>query len=284
MSKVAVVTDSNGAISQEEAKELGIYVIPMPFYIDGTLCYEGVDLSENEFYKKMEENVEITTSQPSPADVVALWEQLLEEYDEIVHIPMSSALSGTCETAMMLAKEYEGKVQVVNNCRISVSLREAVLDALSMAERGRNAAKIKRILEMQKHEASIYITVDTLKYLKKGGRITSAAAAIGTALNIKPVLSIQCDKLDNFGKARGWKAAKRMMLEAIDHDLNGQFIEKDVVLYIATNCGMEETDAWKKEVEEYFPGYEVQVASLSLSIACHIGPGAVGIAAVKIAR
>ena len=284
MSKIAVVTDSNSGITQKQAEELGIHVIPMPFYIDGELYYEDINLSQEQFYQSLSEDSVVSTSQPTPADILMLWNRLLEEHDEIIHIPMSSSLSSSCETAMMLATEYEGKVQIVDNKRISVSQKESVLDAIAMVKRGRNAAKIKRLLEMQKLEASIYITVDTMKYLKKGGRVTSSAAAIGTVLNIKPVLQIHGDKLDILAKVRGLKSAKKCMLDAIDHDLNGQFIEKDVVLYIATSCSKDETMLWKKEVEARFPGYDVLVEPLSLSIACHIGPGAIGIGAVKLAR
>ena len=256
----------------------------MPFFIDGELYYEDITLSQEQFYRKLGEESEITTSQPSPGDVMDLWDKLLEEYEEVLYIPMSSGLSSSCENAMILAEDYENKVYVVDNQRISVSLKESVLDALALVEKGKRAAQIKRLLEMQKLEASIYITVDTLKYLKKGGRITPAAATIGSALNIKPVLQIQGDKLDSYAKVRGWKAAKKSMMEAIDNDLNGRFIEKDVVLYIATTCSKEETAEWKAEVQERFPQFEVMEEPLSLSIACHTGPGAKGIGVVKLAR
>lgn len=284
MEKIAVVTDSNSGFTQKRATELGIHVIPMPFFIDGELYYEDITLSQEQFYRKLGEESEITTSQPSPGDVMDLWDKLLEEYEEVLYIPMSSGLSSSCENAMILAEDYENKVYVVDNQRISVSLKESVLDALALVEKGKRAAQIKRLLEMQKLEASIYITVDTLKYLKKGGRITPAAATIGSALNIKPVLQIQGDKLDSYAKVRGWKAAKKSMMEAIDNDLNGRFIEKDVVLYIATTCSKEETAEWKAEVQERFPQFEVMEEPLSLSIACHTGPGAKGIGVVKLAR
>ena len=204
MGTVAIVTDSNSGITQKEAAELGIRVISMPFYIDEELYYEDITLTQEEFYKKLENDSDISTSQPSPADVMELWEELLESYDEIIHIPMSSGLSSSCETAVMLSQDFEGKVHVIDNQRISVTQRQSVMDAIEMAEKGMDAAKIEEVLMREKLEASIYITVDTLKYLKKGGRVTPAAAALGTVLNLKPVLQIQGEKLDSFAKVRGW--------------------------------------------------------------------------------
>ena len=203
MSKVAIVTDSNSGITQEQGKELGIFVLPMPFFIDGELYLEDITLSQSEFYEKLGADSDISTSQPSPGEVMDLWDKVLEEYDELVCIPMSSGLSSTCATAITLAAEYDGRVQVVDNQRISVTQEQSVLDAMNLREEGKSAAEIKEILEKEKLQASIYITVDTLKYLKKGGRITPAAAAIGTVLNLKPVLQIQGEKLDAFSKARG---------------------------------------------------------------------------------
>lgn len=278
MKKVAVVTDSNSGITQREAKELGIRVVPMPFYIDGELYYEDITLSQKEFYVKLSGNADISTSQPSPADVMEIWEELLEEYDEVVHIPMSSGLSTSCETAMMLAKDFDGKVFVVNNQRISVTQRQAVLDALELAEAGKSGQEIHDILMKEKLEASIYITVDTLKYLKKGGRVTPAGAALGTVLNLKPVLTIQGEKLDAFAKVRGLKSAKKVMKEAMKKDLEERFGGKKVHLEAAYTCTHEEAQEWKKELEEYFPGYEIHMDALSLSVACHIGPGAMAVA------
>ena len=265
MKKVAVVTDSNSGITQREAKELGIRVVPMPFYIDGELYYEDITLSQKEFYEKLSGNADISTSQPSPADVMEIWEELLEEYDEVVHIPMSSGLSTSCETAMMLAKDFDGKVFVVNNQRISVTQRQAVLDALELAEAGKSGQEIHDILMKEKLEASIYITVDTLKYLKKGGRVTPAGAALGTVLNLKPVLTIQGEKLDAFAKVRGLKSAKKVMKEAMKKDLEERFGGKKVHLEAAYTCTHEEAQEWKKELEEYFPGYEIHMDALSLS-------------------
>ena len=214
---IAIVADSNSGVTQNEARELGIHVLPMPFMINGEVYYEGIDLTHQEFYKRMEEGADITTSQPSPKDVLELWDNLLKEYDEIVYIPMSSGLSGSCQTAMMLADEYDGRVQVVNNQRISVTQRQSALDARDLAAKGYRAGEIKNILEETKFNSIIYITVDTLKYLRKGGRITPAAAALGTLLKIKPVLTIEGEKLDAFSKARTMKQARTTMLTALAH-------------------------------------------------------------------
>ena len=217
--RTAIATDSNSGITQEQAAKLGIYVLPMPFMINGEMFYEGVNLTHEEFFKRMEEGADITTSQPSPGEVTDFWDKLLKEYDEILYIPMSSGLSGSCQTAIMLADDYDGKVQVVNNQRISVTQEQSALDARDLAAKGYEAAQIKEILERTKYESSIYITLTTLKYLKKGGRITPAAAALGTLLRIKPVLTIQGEKLDAFSKARTAKQAKTIMLTALAKDL-----------------------------------------------------------------
>ena len=265
MSKVAIVTDSNSGITQEE------------------LYLEDITLSQSEFYEKLRADSDISTSQPSPGEVMDLWDKVLEEYDELVCIPMSSGLSSTCATAITLADDYDGRVQVVDNQRISVTQEQSVLDAMNLREEGKSAAEIKEILEKEKLQASIYITVDTLKYLKKGGRITPAAAAIGTVLNLKPVLQIQGEKLDAFSKARGWKTAKKTMLNAIEKDLNGRFgdVKDQMVLGMAYTCSKEEAQEWKAEIEERFPGYEIMEGPLSLSVACHIGPGALAITCMK---
>ena len=286
MKKTAIVTDSNSGITQKESKEMGIHVLPMPFFVNEKPYFEDISLSQEEFYKQLGENADISTSQPSPGDVMSLWDELLKEYDEIVHIPMSSGLSASCETAMMLAKDYKGKVQVVNNQRISVTMRSAVLDAMRLRDAGKSAAQIKEILEKERLQASIYITVDTLYYLKKGGRITPAAAALGTVLNLKPVLQIQGEKLDSFAKVRGWKAAKRTMLKAIDDDLKKRFadVNDDMILGIAYTCDKETAAEWRAEVEQAFPGYEILEDPLSLSVACHIGPGSMAITCMKKVR
>ena len=288
MKKIAIVTDSNSGITQEMGKTMGIRVIPMPFFIDGELFLEDITLTQEEFYKRLGEDSDISTSQPSPGEVMECWDELLKEYDEIVHIPMSSGLSSTCHAAQSLSQEqeYEGKVCVVDNQRISVTQKQSVEDAIVLRDAGKSASEIKEILEAEKLQASIYITVDTLKYLKKGGRVTPAAAALGTVLNLKPVLQIQGEKLDAFSKVRGWKAAKRTMLKAIEKDLNDRFadVREDMVLGMAYTCSKEEAQEWKQEIAEKFPEYEIVEGPLSLSVACHIGPGAMAVTCMKKIR
>ena len=285
MGKIAIVTDSNSGITQEQAKKMGVHVIPMPFYINETLYLEGVTLTQEEFYERLKNDEPISTSQPSPAEVCGLWDMLLKENDEIVHIPMSSGLSNSCETAMGLARDYDGKVQVIDNQRISVTQYQSVADALALREAGKSAAEIKEVLEAEKLESSIYITLETLKYLKKGGRITPAAAAIGTVLNLKPVLQIQGEKLDAYAKVRGKKQAKRAMLKAAQEDMQERFAEykKEGLMCIegAYTGNPEEAEEFKKEIEAAFPGHEVRMAPLSLSVACHIGHGALAVACTK---
>jgi DegV family protein with EDD domain len=287
MKKIAVVTDSNSGITQAQAKEMGIYVVPMPFYIDGEVYFEGINLDRENFFEKQEQGAEITTSQPTPGDVMDLWDKLLGEegYEEIVYIPMSSGLSGSCHTAITLAEDYDGKVQVVDNQRISITQKQSVLDALELVEQGKSASRIKEILEIEKMESSIYITLDTLKYLKKGGRITPAAAAIGTVLNLKPVLQIQGEKLDAYAKVRGEKKAKKTMKEAVKKDLEVRFQravkEEGIVINAAHTTTEEEAAKWVKELEEAFPGYTIEADPLSLSVSCHIGKGAVAVALSK---
>ncbi len=282
MGKIAIVTDSNSGITQAQAKEMGIRVLPMPFYINGELYFEDITLTQEEFYKRLAEDADISTSQPSPASVMELWDELLEEYDEIIHVPMSSGLSSSCETAMMLSKDYDGKVHVIDNQRISVTQRQSVLDAMELAEKGFSAQEIEDVLMREKLEASIYITVDTLKYLKKGGRVTAAGAALGAVLNIKPVLQIQGEKLDAFAKVRGMKAAKKTMIQAIRKDITERFSGKKVHLAAAYTCSDTEATGWKKELEEKFPGYEIHMDRLSLSVSCHIGPGAIAVTCSKV--
>ena len=284
MSSVAIVTDSNSGISQEEGKELGIYVIPMPCLVDGKLYYENVDITKEQFYHFMESDADLTTSQPSPGDVMDLWDKLLKEYDEIVHIPMSSGLSASCSTAMGLAQDYDGKVQVVNNQRISVTMQQSVMDAKHLAATGKSAAQIKEILEKEALESSIYLVVDTLKYLKKGGRITPAAALLGSALNLKPLLQIQGEKLDAYKKVRGMKAAKKNMLDAMKKDVVGSFadyVEKgQLKLHVAYTTDEETAKQWMEEVQNAFPDLTItRMDPLSFSITCHTGPGVLAIAA-----
>lgn len=285
MRKIAIVTDSNSGITQDEGRGLGVFVLPMPFYINEVMYLEGITLSQEEFYERLQKDETISTSQPSPGEVCGMWDNLLKEYDEIVHIPMSSGLSASCETAMGLARDYDGKVQVVDNQRISVTQRQSVLDALALVKAGKNAAEIREILEAEKLESSIYITLETLKYLKKGGRITPAAAAIGTVLNLKPVLQIQGDKLDAYSKVRGKKQAKRVMLKAMKEDMDTRFAEYakkgEMCLQMAYTGNREEAEEFKKEVQEMFPELEIHMDPLSLSVACHIGHGALAVACSK---
>lgn len=285
MEKIAIVTDSNSGITQEEGRRLGVSVLPMPFYINDVMYLEGITLTQEEFYEKLKNDEVISTSQPSPAEVCGLWDNLLKEYDEVVHIPMSSGLSASCETAMALARDYDGRVQVVDNQRISVTQRQSVLDALVLREAGRTAAEIKEKLEEEKMESSIYITLETLKYLKKGGRITPAAAAIGTVLNLKPVLQIQGEKLDAYAKVRGKKQAKKVMLKAIREDWEGRFgkyVEAgEMCLQMAYTGNKEEAEEFKEEVQAVFPGADIHMDPLSLSVACHIGHGALAVACSK---
>jgi DegV family protein with EDD domain len=281
MSKIAIVSDSNSGITQAQAKELGITILPMPFFVKEKTLYEDIDLTQDEFYQMLSEDADISTSMPLVGNVTDTWDELLKTYDEIVHIPMSSGLSGSCETAMMLAQDYEDKVQVVNNQRISVTQRQSVLDAMALAEQGKSAAEIKEILERDKFESSIYIMVDTLYYLKKGGRITPAAATLGTLLKLKPVLQIQGEKLDAFAKARTVKQAKNLMIDAMKNDFANRFHDPNgehMYLEMAYTHNREEAEAFKKEVQEAFPGMEIQMDPLSLSISCHIGPGALAVA------
>lgn len=285
MSKIAIVTDSNSGITQEQGKELGIHVLPMPFMIGSETYFEDINLTQDQFYEKLKSGANISTSQPSPEAVMKLWDTLLAQYDEIVHIPMSSGLSGSCQSAMMLAQDYDDKVQVVNNQRISVTQRQSCLDAVLLAGKGMNAKEIKDFLEADKFNSSIYIMLDTLYYLKKGGRITPAAAAIGTLLRLKPVLTIQGEKLDAFAKARTSSQGKSMMINAIKNDIVNRFggftDEKGIWLQIAYTYDKDAALEFKKEVEWEFPGYEIHMDPLSLSVSCHIGPGSVALACCK---
>lgn len=284
MGKIAVVTDSNSGITQSQAKELGIYVLPMPFMISEETFYEDITLTQEQFYEKLKEGANVITSQPTPDSVMKMWDSLLTDYDEIVHIPMSSGLSGSCQSASMLAQQYEGRVQVVNNQRISVTQRQSALDALQLAARGMNAAEIREFLEADKFNSSIYIMLDTLYYLKKGGRITPAAAALGTILKLKPVLQIQGEKLDAFAKARTSTQGKSLMINAIRNDMENRFggVDKDAIwLQVAYTYDLAAASLLKAEVMQAFPGFDIHMDPLSLSVACHIGPGALAVACCK---
>lgn len=284
--KIAVVTDSNSGITQAQAKEMGVAVLPMPFMIDGETYYEDITLTREQFYQRLKDNADIATSQPTPDSILKMWDKLLKEYDQIIHIPMSSGLSGSCSTAMMLAgeDEYEGKVFVVDNRRISVTQYQSVKDAQMLAAMGMDGTQIKKRLEETAADSVIFITVDTLKYLKKGGRITPAAAALGTLLKIKPVLIILGEKLDSFAKARTMKQAKTMMMNAIQKELDRRLHDsecRNCHLAIAHTDNEESALEFKKEVEERFPNADVYMAPLSLSIACHIGPGSLAVTATR---
>lgn len=289
MKKIAIMTDSNSGITQKEAAGLGISVLPMPFMINDTTYFEDINLTQDRFYEFLENDAVVSTSQPSPDSLIHMFHKLLAEYDEVVHIPMSSGLSGSCQTACMLAQEPEfaGKVFVVNNQRISVTQTQSVLDAVELAKKGYDGAQIKKILEEDKFNSSIYIMLDTLFYLKKGGRITPAAAALGTLLKLKPVLQIQGEKLDAFAKARTKSAGKSMMLQAIKNDIENRFggfdksAKERVTLHIAYTKDAEEAELWKQKVMEAFPGFRLKMAPLSLSVACHIGPGALALACTR---
>lgn len=284
MTKTAVMTDTNSGMTLKEAKELSVFLLPMPFFVNGEQFLEGVTLSREEYFTAMRENAEVSTSQPSPIELIEMWETIFSEgYDELVYIPMSSGLSASCDTANVTALDYEGKIQIVDNHRISVTQIQSVYNALDMVKQGKTALEIKEALEKSAYQASIYISVDTLYYLKKGGRITAAAAAFGTVLNIKPVLSIQGDKLDAFAKVRGMKAARKTMLDAIEKDIETRFAQmyeqgKMRVCISYSNVEDEILQSWIEEVKARFPGEKIQIDPLSLSVCCHIGEGALAVA------
>lgn len=284
MKKIALMTDSNSGLTQEKGKELGIYVLPSPFIIDGQILYEDIDLTQEEFYEKLESDVEVSTSQPSPEEVMKAWDELLQDAETVLYIPLSSGLSGACQTAAMLAHDYEGRVQVVNNQRISVTQRHSLEDAMHMIEQGMEAVQIKEVLEKERFESTIYIMLDTLSYLKKGGRITPAAAALGTALRLKPVLQIQGEKLDKFTTARTKKQGITKMMNAIRADLDQRFggDVANVRMAVAYTKDREPAEQFAKQVEEEFGCKVEHIDPLSLTVSCHIGPGALAVACSKI--
>lgn len=284
MSKVAILTDSNSGITQAESKELGIFVEPMPFYINGELYYEDIDLSQEEFYEKLTQGGEITTSMPITGNLMDSWENILKDYDELVYIPMSSGLSSSCATAKMLAEDYEGRVVVVDNQRISVTQKLSAIEAKKLADMGKSAQEICDALMEVKSLSTIYITVDTLEYLKKGGRLTPAVAAIGSLLKIKPVLSIYGEKLDKYAMARTVKAAKQTMIDALKKDMvNVLHTENldEVMISIAHTQNQEAAEKFKEELLAEFPGQDIWIDPLSLSVSCHIGPGALACTVTK---
>ena len=287
MGRVVILTDSSSGIRQAEAQQLGISVLPMPFFINGETLFEDINLTQDTFYEHLTDGAEISTSMPAVGDLTDRWDELLKEYDEIVYIPLSSGLSSSCETATALSsdEEYEGKVFVVNNQRISVTQKQSVFDAIRLSESGKSGKEIKDILEDAKFQSSIYIMVDTHYYLKKGGRITPAAAALGTLLKLKPVLQIQGEKLDACAKARTTSQGKTMMINAIKKDINERFggmtEDKHIWLQIAYTHDRAAAEQFRTEVEAEFPGYDIHIDPLSLSVACHIGPGSLALACCK---
>lgn len=285
MSKIAIITDSNSGVTQTQAKELGLFVVPMPFMINEEDYFEDINLTQEQFYQKLADDANVSTSQPSPDSLMTLWDKVLQDYDQIIYIPMSSGLSGSCQSAMMIAsEEYEGKVFVIDNQRISVTQRQSALDAKAMADAGLPAEEIVEKLMASKFESSIYIMLDTLYYLKKGGRITPAAAALGTLLRLKPVLQIQGEKLDAFAKARTSSQGKTIMINAIKADIENRFggmDARDFYISCAYTKDLEAAEEWKKEVEAAFPGFDIHMDPLSLSVACHIGPGALAVTVTR---
>ncbi len=284
MEKIAVSADSNSGITQAEGKRLGIGVVSVPFYFNKIMYLEDITLTREEFYKRMEEDVDISTSQPSPGDLQETWSRLLQDHDAVIHIAISRGLSTACEVAKLAAEDepFHGHVYVVDNQRVSITQRQSVLDALEMVKKGMSPEEIVEVLTREALQSSIYITVDTLKYLKKSGRITPAGAALGTVLNIKPVLTIQGEKLDAFAKVRGMKAARIKMLDAMEEDINGRFAGHKVHLMASYTCGEEEAAQWKEQIEQRFPGYDIYMAPLSLSVTCHIGRGSMAIACSRV--
>ena len=284
MSKIRIITDSNSGITVDDARELGVTVLPMPFSIDEEVFFEQESLTQEQFYEELAAGKNIMTTQPSPGQVMGIWDEALKEYDEIVYSPMSSGLSGSYQTAAMLAEDYEGKVYVVNNQRISVTQRQSVLDALRLIEAGKSAKEIKDILEEDRFNSSIYLMVDTLVYLKKGGRITPAAAALGTLLKLKPVLQIQGDRLDAFAKARTVSQAKSIIINAIKSDIDKRFgglSKENISLHMAYAHDLDRILEFKEEVMKEFPGFDINLYPLSLSVATHIGPGCIALAVTK---
>lgn len=286
MSRIAIVTDSNSGITQQEAKDMGVFVVPMPFLIEEKEYFEDITLSQSAFYQRLAENTAVATSQPSVDGLMKIWDDILKEYEELIYIPMSSGLSGSCGTAMMLAQDYDGRVKVVDNQRISVTQRNAVEDALAMVRAGKSSSEIYEALMATKLDASIYIMVDTLKYLRKGGRLTPAVAALGTILRIKPVLQIQGEKLDTFAKARTAKQGMHIMLEAFQKDVQERFYgDLDQLHFnIAHTQNEQGAQEMKQEIEKLYPGKDILINPLSLSVSCHIGPGSLAVAISKKAE
>lgn len=275
--KVAIVSDTNCGITLDEAKELGIYLVTMPFFVDGEEYYEYKTMNHEMFFEQLRAGKDVSTSMPSPADLIDMWEKLLEDYEEIVHIPMSSGLSGSCHAAMGFAEDYDGKVVVIDNKRISVIMKQSVIEAKHMADKGMSATQIKEYLENDALNSAVYVAVDTLEYLKKSGRVTPAAAAIGSVLNIKPVLQIQGGKLDAYKKVRGLKQATRALFEGIRTEMETRFAGKDIVIRAAYSGDDTVKNSWEEAIKEEFSDMEIEMDMLPISICCHVGEGAMGI-------
>lgn len=278
--KIAIATDTNSGITAMEGEKLGVFVLAMPVNLEETIHYEGLDITSEQLYDAMRQHREVSTSQPSPGQLMELWDGILAKgYDEIVYIPMSSGLSGSCQSAALFARDYDGKVQVVDNHRISVTQRESVISALRLAEQGYDAGQIREFLEKHAYDASIYITVDSMEYLKKGGRVTPAAATLATVLNLKPVLTIQGDKLDAFAKVRGMKLAESKMIDALHQDRAERFRDVPESRLLIETAGTLENEAlaesWRQQVQAEFPFAKVSYANLPCSIACHVGMNSV---------
>lgn len=277
MKKIAIMTDTNSGITPADAKEAGIFLLKMPFMIDGEDFFEYESISYQEFFERLCAGAEVSTSQPSPGDLIAKWEEILETYESLIYIPMSSGLSGTYQTAKMLANDFEGRVFVVDNKRISVTLRESVMDALYLSSQGLSATQIAEEIENDGMNSSIYVAVNTLEYLKKSGRVTTAGATIGTLLGIKPVLQIQGGKLDAFKKVRGMQSAMEAMLDGIEDDAKNRFAGQNIQIRAAYSGHIDTGNQWRDAVAERFPDYEIKLDALPISISCHVGPGALGI-------
>jgi len=279
MSKVAIMTDTNSGMDADEAAKLGIFVIPMPFIVDGDEYFEGVNCTYEHFFEMLGSGADVSTSQPSPESLTSFWDELLKDHDQVVHIPMSSALSGSMGTARALAADYDGKVVVVDNKRISISQRQSAIDAKKLADKGLSAQEIGDELEKRSFDASIYLAVNTLELLKKSGRVTKAGAAIAAVLNLKPVLQIQGEKLDAFSKARGMANAEKIMLNAVEKDVNERFAGKKIIVETAYSGDIGPANEWLETVRDHFPDFDVQLRKLPVSISCHVGAGvkAVGV-------
>lgn len=281
--KTAIVTDSNSGISQEKAKKYGVYVLPMPFYVDDELYFEGCTMSHEEFYLRQQAGSKIYSSQPSPADVMELWDRVLEEHDELLYIPMSSGLSGSCATAQAMAQDYDGKVLVADIGRVTVTQKAAVLEARKRALAGESAAQILKELTYAKDDCQIFLTVEDLKYLRQGGRISAFSAVFGNLLNIKPILSLAGEKVEAVGKVRGDKLARKKIIQCLEECLENKFHTTDLSeFYLAAAASMSREDAlaWKTQLEDHF-GVRCSMSPIPLSLGCHLGHGTYGAAFIK---